>query len=123
MSDRSWQSIVLRTDASLRIGASRSRHFGPEPRAEKEPAWCDPMRHGLAFEFDHEFDAQNVKSLFLARMSMRPCPAPGRSRAQDPDITAADPGGRDHLVGRRDAFGHSGGSIPCRANRTTRLLS
>lgn len=29
----SWQSIVLRTVASLRIGASRSRHFGLEALA------------------------------------------------------------------------------------------
>ena len=92
--------------------------------AEKEPAWCDPMRHGLAFEFDHEFAAQSVKSLFLARMSMRRCtrarrfiaeeqgnePTAARNRrirAQDPDITSADPGGRDHPVGGRDAFSHS----------------
>jgi hypothetical protein len=31
-------------------------------RAEKEPAWCDPTRHGLALEFDHEFAAPNVKA-------------------------------------------------------------
>src|SRR6516165_8316579 len=72
----------------------------------KEPAWCDPTRHGLAFEFDHEFAAQSVKSLFLARMSMRRCtrarrfiaeeqgnePTAARNRlirAQDPDITSA----------------------------------
>ena len=31
INDRSWQSIVLRTNASLRIAASRARRFGPEP--------------------------------------------------------------------------------------------
>src|SRR5262249_23738604 len=46
-----------------------------------------------------------------------------RIRAQDPDITAADPGGRDTLLEGGNALSHSGGSIPCHANRTTRLLS
>jgi len=48
-------------------------------RLEKEPVWCDPTRHGLAFKFDREFAAKNVNSLFPARMSMGGAPAPGGS--------------------------------------------